>query len=1537
MATAAARPLVTVQPYDEAGAPQQAALPAVFLAPIRSDVVKFVHAMVSMNKRQPYAVSTKAGHQTSAESWGTGRAVSRIPRVPGGGTHRAGQGAFGNMCRGGHLFAPLRIWRRWHRKVPIKMRRHAVASAIAASAVPALVQAHGHAVSKAPELPLVVGNEIEAVEKTSSALKALKRIGAYDDVAKVISSKKIRPGKGKMRNRRYLSKKGPLIVYGTDGAKLTKAFRNIPGVQVVAVEKLSVLDLAPGGRVGRFVIWTQSAFDKLEGLFGSFSQAPTMKRDFLLPRAAIVNSDITRIINSDEVQSVCRPKRVAPKPLHRLKRNPLKNRTAMAVLNPFAAEKRKQAAEAAAQPKAKKARETEEAKKAGESCPSHRELRVVRSTRFLQRMAALTRLSGGSIAANLLQGRSQRDRRSLSANRDPSSLSLTGGAAHARISRRTRLRVPFFLTTRPAAASAAASAAAAAAPVNESVTMEGVTMRVPPPPHPTCDVMMAVKAALDEDAGDLGDVTSLATIPAGTQASAQFLAKEGGVLAGTALATAVFRLLEPSIQVEWSKEDGDTVEKGEVFATVHGSAHAILQGERVALNFMQRMSGIATSTRAMVEAARPATVLETRKTAPGLRITDKWAVLIGGGQNHRVGLYDMLLVKDNHIAAAGGVPAAISSAREYIRSNGLDLPVEVEARTLDELQEVLRCRGEGVGRVTRVMLDNMVVLQPGGGDGGGAVHVDVSMLQQAVNMVNGQLETEASGNVTLETVGAIAATGVDFISSGALTHSVKALDISLNIDTELALDVGPKEALARCLSKPIQHESLDYEVLESAIHDEDWRSRTRVEHLQYTLLKWLFVLLVGAATGAVAFFINMGVENIAGFKYQMVRKYMKTESLLAGFFILVCSDVSLVLFSSLLCNVISMEAAGSGIPDVKAYLNGVDAPRIFAAKTLFVKIFGSIGSIAGGLAVGKEGPLVHTGACIANVLGQGGSRKYHLTWKWLRYFKNDRDRRDLVTCGAAAGVAGAFRAPVGGVLFALEEATSWWRSALLWRVFFTNAVVAMVVRALMTYCANGHCGLYNGGGFIIFDHTEAKTEFGVVEMFPVIGLGIIGGIAGSIFNQLNLSLCKLRQQGSRRGVWKIVEACAVAALTSAVRFSVPFLVRCQQCPDGIECPSKTEMGYYKSFTCPPGHYNDMAGLLFTPNDDSIRSLLSSGTHHAFSFTSLGIYFCCFYFLSILTYGITVPSGLFVPAIVCGATYGRVVGRIMSNYAPADNLDEGTYALIGTASFLGGSMRTTVSLCVILLELTGSLKLLPLIMIVLLVSKTVGDMFNSGIYDAHNQLKGIPYLEAHPEEAMRHYTAKDILVSEPVKFSGVESVERIYDTLRTTNHNSFPVIDTHEDGSTSFYGLVLRGHLLVLLRSKQSFLLHPQVSETVQKHLAAEDFGKPGSGKGLKLEDIQLSEEEQKMFLDLHPLANRSPYIVPESMSLNKAYMLFRQLGLRHLCVVPKPTHVLGIITRKDLLPQNFTPPSFSRPSTQPDPSQHLNATCMPLNSHTPVS
>ncbi|KAG2262406.1 hypothetical protein Bca52824_069485 [Brassica carinata] len=240
MAATAARPLVSVQGLDGDMATDRSTtvcLPDVMTAPVRPDIVNFVHAQISNNSRQPYAVSKRAGHQTSAESWGTGRAVSRIPRVPGGGTHRAGQAAFGNMCRGGRMFAPTKITRRWHRRVNVNMKRHAIVSAIAATAVPSLVTSRGHKVENVPEMPLVVSDSAEAVEKTSAAIKVLKQI----------VSGLIRSGVGKMRNRRYVCRKGPLVVYGTEGAKIVKAFRNITGVE-----------LSPGGHLGRFVIWTKS-------------------------------------------------------------------------------------------------------------------------------------------------------------------------------------------------------------------------------------------------------------------------------------------------------------------------------------------------------------------------------------------------------------------------------------------------------------------------------------------------------------------------------------------------------------------------------------------------------------------------------------------------------------------------------------------------------------------------------------------------------------------------------------------------------------------------------------------------------------------------------------------------------------------------------------------------------------------------------------------------------------------------------------------------------------------------------------------------------------------------------------------------------------------------------------------------------------------------------------------------------------------------------------------------------------------------------
>ncbi|KAL6138639.1 hypothetical protein ACLB2K_063919 [Fragaria x ananassa] len=337
-AVAAVRPLVTVQSLEGDMATDQAQtapLPDVMKASIRPDIVTFVHSNISKNSRQAYAVSKKAGHQTSAESWGTGRAVSRIPRVPGGGTHRAGQAAFGNMCRGGRMFAPTKIWRRWHRKINVNQKRYAIVSAIAASSVPSLVTARGHKIENVPELPLVISDSAESVEKTSGAIKVLKQIGAYDDAEKAKDSHSIRPGKGKMRNRRYINRKGPLIVYCSEGAKLVNSFRNIPGVDIINVERLNLLKLAPGGHLGRFVIWTKSAFEKLDSIYGSFDKASEKKKGYVLPRAKMVNADLARIINSDEVQSAVRPikKDVKRAPL---KKNPLKNLNTMLRLNPYA-------------------------------------------------------------------------------------------------------------------------------------------------------------------------------------------------------------------------------------------------------------------------------------------------------------------------------------------------------------------------------------------------------------------------------------------------------------------------------------------------------------------------------------------------------------------------------------------------------------------------------------------------------------------------------------------------------------------------------------------------------------------------------------------------------------------------------------------------------------------------------------------------------------------------------------------------------------------------------------------------------------------------------------------------------------------------------------------------------------------------------------------------------------------------------------------------------------------------------------------------
>jgi nicotinate-nucleotide pyrophosphorylase (carboxylating) len=263
-----------------------------------------------------------------------------------------------------------------------------------------------------------------------------------------------------------------------------------------------------------------------------------------------------------------------------------------------------------------------------------------------------------------------------------------------------------------------------------------------------------IQAALDEDIAD-GDITTLATLPAELNYTGRLIAKAKGVVAGLPVAQRVFSLLDDRVRFTTHVEDGAQVEPGACIAEVNGPARALLTGERVALNFLQRMSGIATLTRAYVAAVAGtrAAILDTRKTVPGLRLLDKWAVAVGGGVNHRIGLYDMVMIKDNHITAAGGIGAAVARVRQ---ADSRNRPIEVEVKNLEELHEALTLE------LDQIMLDNMSVAE----------------MARAVEIVAGRVPIEASGNVSLETVAEIAATGVDYISVGKLTHSVTALDIS---------------------------------------------------------------------------------------------------------------------------------------------------------------------------------------------------------------------------------------------------------------------------------------------------------------------------------------------------------------------------------------------------------------------------------------------------------------------------------------------------------------------------------------------------------------------------------------------------------------------------------------------------------------------------------------------------------------------------------------------------------------------------------------
>ncbi len=510
-------------------------------------------------------------------------------------------------------------------------------------------------------------------------------------------------------------------------------------------------------------------------------------------------------------------------------------------------------------------------------------------------------------------------------------------------------------------------------------------------------------------------------------------------------------------------------------------------------------------------------------------------------------------------------------------------------------------------------------------------------------------------------------------------------------------------------------------------------------------------------------------------------------------------------------------SGGSGIPEVKCFLNGIDLPRILKVKTGLCKVLGVIGSVSGGLPVGKEGPMVHSGAVVSAICSQGAVR-------------NDKTKRDYVACGAASGVCTAFSAPIGGILFSLEEGASYWSPSVTFRTFFCSGWSIATLYFWASF--SGEFGkvkldkLFSFGNFF-FEGTQ--SSYSIWELLVFVFIGIMGGLIGAIFNDTNEKLTLWRMKHVNHTKWRrFVEACCISILVSVVGFGVPFLFGdCLDTPDtdGLSSQQVELIDSLVQFGCKEGQYAPIASLFFTDGNDAIK-LLFHMHQHTFPIMSLFLFFICYITLATVTYGIAVPSGLFVPSLLAGAAFGRLVGNVIYLISPDKVAFTSTYSLIGAAAVLGGMARMTISLTVILLEATGNEQFVLPLMISLFMARIIGSLFNTDLYHIHIHLKkGVHFLDptlrqitGHHDLYAGHVMSKDIVFMRPI-----EKVGTIYDILQTCEHGCFPVVDT--DDKDILFGTINRNTLTTLLQQR-SFGMPTQAAiplnnSIVQNHIALE--------------------------------------------------------------------------------------------------------------------
>ncbi|XP_073241791.1 chloride channel protein D-like [Porites lutea] len=728
--------------------------------------------------------------------------------------------------------------------------------------------------------------------------------------------------------------------------------------------------------------------------------------------------------------------------------------------------------------------------------------------------------------------------------------------------------------------------------------------------------------------------------------------------------------------------------------------------------------------------------------------------------------------------------------------------------------------------------------------------------------------------------------------------------------------------------------------------------------------RWLMMGMIGFSVGVIGFLMHQLIDVISKLKWDKASEFIKDRNFGLAWVWVIGYSVFFVLASSVPVVYFRPNSAeGSGIPELIGFLNGTVVKHIFSIKTMLIKFFSCVCAVGAGLPVGPEGPMIHLGSLVGAGLSQFKSDTLKFQLPFFERFRNTEDRRNFISAGAAAGVASAFGAPVGGLLFSMEEVSSFWNMKLSWQTFFACMVstftTVLLNSALKGFKYQGDFGLFKAEKNIIF---QVSYDIGVniLAFIPTVILGIIGGLLGAAFTFIYLKIVRFRRSQickiksvRWKNVAKISEPVLIMIIIGTASVFLPAAFPCtsfqssfttegnmtfnpgEKCLSSSQRPMLTERDV-KNYTCPVGitrvingteftnsSFNEVATLLFATGEKAIHRLFSRNTPDKLGYASLFTVLVIYFLLACWSAGTAISSGLVVPMLFIGATYGRIIGRAMVDMFGFHStgywawMDPGAFALIGAASFCGGVSRLTVSLTVIMMEITNDVQFLLPIMVAIMVAKWVGDFVTHPLYYALLELNCIPFLA---EPVILHkgsrainlelLKAGDAMSSPAIVVHKIESVSRLTQLLQDTRHCGYPVVVKTDRGDEVFSGLISRNDIMVLLSredifcSRENLSLYQEESDINRLDYKQMDQGYHKDHAARLNTQLDLYAENpryQNLFINLSPYVNHSAPTVQDTFSLHRTYIIFRTLGLRHLTVVDERNRVRGIITRKDLM------------------------------------